>query len=74
VVPVIDTAYTKPCALRQSCSRRCGGVTGVTMRIIARPCSPSARSNSALSSMGRSGTMKPQMPAAAASAASFGSP
>ena len=40
--------------------RRPGGVAGVTSWISARPCASIARLKSSLSSIGRSGTMKPR--------------
>ena len=49
-------------------------VTGVTIWISAMPCGASAARKSALSSYGRSGTMKPHTPAFAAAVASSGRP
>ena len=50
VVPVIVTAYTKPCAALHSIARRAAGVTGVTICTSARPSRSSASFRSPLSS------------------------
>ena len=70
VVPVMVTAYTNPWLAAQSLAMRAGCVTGVTIWMSARPCGASAARKSSPSSNGRSGTMNPQTPALAASAAS----
>src|SRR5258706_10410626 len=74
VVPVMVTAYTKPCAPRHNIANRSGGVTGVTICTNARPSRSRARLRSSLSSKGRSGTMNPATPAAAAARGSASSP
>jgi hypothetical protein len=50
VVPVIVTAYTKPCDAAHSFARRAGVVTGVTIWISAMPCGSSAARKSSPSS------------------------
>ena len=74
VVPVSDTAYTKPRASAPISRTRSGVLVGATSGTSARPSASQAARSSAASSCGRSGTISPAAPADAARRANASGP